>query len=131
MPLVVFLEKLQSYPSLPPSYIHLLGSIYKLAITPNAEVRLRYYQVALSDTSSSAAKEFALTVTKWIIGDDGSGIIKGRMKFCRPMFKAVAAVDRDLTISQWNRARDQFHPVAKKLIDKVNTSIFYPERRGD
>ncbi len=56
LPLVAFLEKLQSYPPLSPSYIQLLGSIYKLAETPNAEVRLRYYRVALSDTASPAAK---------------------------------------------------------------------------
>ncbi len=58
----------------------------------------------------------------------GQELSKGRMKFCRPMFKAVAAVDRDLATSQWNKARDQFHPVARKLIDKVNTSIFFPEQ---
>lgn len=129
--LVVFLEKLQSYPPLPPSLIHLLGSVYKLADTPNAEVRLRYYQVALTDTSTPAAKDFALTATRWVIGDDGSGIIKGRMKFCRPMFKAVAAIDKDLATSQWNKAKDQFHPVARKLIDKVNIFIFisYRERK--
>ena len=116
---VVFLEKLESYPSLPSDLTLHLGTLYKLSTTPNAEIRLRFYQVALSDPCSSAAKTLAIDAAKWVIGDDGSGVVKGRMKFCRPVLRAVTRVDRDLAISNWEKAKTEFHPIARKLIEKV------------
>lgn len=117
---VVFLEKLESYPPLPSDLTLYLGTIYNLSTTPNAEIRLRFYRVALSDPSSSAAKTLAVDAARWVIGDDGSGVVKGRMKFCRPVLRAVANVERDLAISNWEKAKTEFHPIARKLIEKVN-----------
>ncbi|KIM39154.1 hypothetical protein M413DRAFT_447486 [Hebeloma cylindrosporum] len=116
--IVVFLEKLESYFPLPSDLILHLGTIYKLSTTPNAEIRLRFYQVALSDSTSSAAKTLAVDAAKWVIGDDGSGVVKGRMKFCRPVLKAVTKVNRDLAIRNWEKAKTGFHPIARKLIEK-------------
>lgn len=116
---VVFLQKLESYPSLPSDLTLYLGTLYKLSTTPNGEIRLRFYRVALSDPSSSAAKILAVDAVKWVIGDDGSGVVKGRMKFCRPVMKAVTKVDRNLAISNWEKAKMRFHPIARKLIEKV------------
>jgi leukotriene-A4 hydrolase len=116
---VVFLEKLESYTALPSELTLHLGALYNLSTTPNAEIRLRFYQVALSDPSSSAAKSLAVDAAKWVIGDDGSGVVKGRMKFCRPILRAVTKVDRDLAIKNWEKAKMGFHPIARKLIEKV------------
>ena len=116
---MVFLEKLESYPSLPSELNIHLGNLYNLSTTPNAEIRLRFYQVALSDPSSSAAKTLAVDAAKWVIGDDGSGVVKGRMKFCRPVMRAVTKVDKDLAIYNWEKAKTAFHPIARKLIEKV------------
>ncbi|KAF8202833.1 hypothetical protein BJ912DRAFT_1018714 [Pholiota molesta] len=115
--IVVFLERLQSYPPLPSDLILYLGSLYNLSTTPNAEIRLRFYEVALGDPSSAAAKMLADEAAKWVIGDDGSGVVKGRMKFCRPVLKAVAKVDKALAIENWEKKRTAFHPIARKLID--------------
>jgi hypothetical protein len=75
--------------------------------------------VALADPSSSAAKSFAIEAANWIVGDDGTGVVKGRMKFCRPVFKAVHRVDQKLSVAIFSKSKDAFHPIARKLIEKV------------
>ncbi|KAF8890429.1 peptidase family M1-domain-containing protein [Infundibulicybe gibba] len=116
--IIVFLERLESYPPLPVSHLTHLAAIYDVSSTPNAEIRLRFYQVALADSSSETARLFAEEAVKWVIGEDGTGIIKGRMKFCRPIFKAVFRVDKSLAVDAFLRAKDSFHPIAKKLLEK-------------
>ena len=91
---VVFLERLQAYPALPHAHIQHLRALYGFARTPNAELRWRFYEVALLDPVSPAAREFAPAAAHWVVGADGSGVVRGRMKFCRPTFRAVARADR-------------------------------------
>ncbi|KAH9487215.1 Leukotriene A-4 hydrolase [Psilocybe cubensis] len=116
--IVAFLEKLQSYDALPSPLIEHLGSLYQVSSTPNAEIRLRFYGVALLDPTSDAAKTFAVEAANWVVGKDGTGVIKGRMKFCRPVLRDVGKVDIEFARKEWIAARDQFHPIARKLIDK-------------
>lgn len=118
--IVVFLECLQSFPSLPSHLIIYLGDLYKFKNTFNAELRFRFYGVAFSDPSSTAAKTLVTDAAKWLIGDDETGVIKGRMKFCRPVFLSVWRVDKDLAVRSWEKAQKKFHPIARKLIEKVN-----------
>ncbi|OCH94213.1 metalloprotease [Obba rivulosa] len=115
---IVFLERLQSYPALPSAHALLLGQLYKFAHTQNAELRWRYYEVALLDPTSAAAKQLAPEAAKWIVGQDGTGTVVGRMKFCRPTFRAVAKVDKDLAIRVFSSAKEAFHPIARRLIEK-------------
>jgi leukotriene-A4 hydrolase len=75
--------------------------------------------VALADPSSPAAKSFAIEAANWIVGDDSTGVVKGRMKFCRPVFKAVHRVDQNLSVTVFSKSKDAFHPIARKLIEKV------------
>ncbi|EDR02480.1 uncharacterized protein LACBIDRAFT_253885 [Laccaria bicolor S238N-H82] len=103
-----FLERLQTFPPLPSLLVNHLGTVYKFSTSPNAEIRFRFYQVALADPSSVAAKAFA----------DGSGVIKGRMKFCRPVFRAVRKVDADLAKRIFEPSKYAFHPIARKMIEK-------------
>lgn len=117
--LVVFLERLQSYPPLPSHLVIHLGDVYKFKHTFNAEFRFRFYGVAFSDPSSIAAKILVTDAVKWLIGEDETGVIKGRMKFCRPVFQGVYKVDKDLAVKSWEKARYKFHPIARKLIDEV------------
>ena len=116
---VVFLEKLASYPALPSSHISVLGPLYGFSTTQNAEIRMRFYQVALKDSTTPAAQELAEPAAKWVTGLDGTGIIKGRMKFCRPVLRAVARVDHALAQSYFTKTKESFHPIARKLIEKV------------
>ncbi|KAF7367549.1 Leukotriene A-4 hydrolase [Mycena sanguinolenta] len=118
--IIVFLERLQSLPALPLEHLQHLGTLYALSNTPNAEVRLRFYALALSPPTSEAAAYFVGAAGKWVVGDDETGVIKGRMKFCRPIFKAVFKVDKTLALDIWAKNKEGFHPIARRLIDKAS-----------
>ena len=120
---IVFLERLQTFPPLPASHITHLGDLYKVADTANAEIRFRFYGLGLRDPNS-VPEHLALDAARWVVGDDGSGVIKGRAKFCRPVFRAIAKVDRDLAVKYFEKHKAEFHPIARKLIEKVSRPHF-------
>jgi leukotriene-A4 hydrolase len=120
---IVFLERLATYPALPSTHIEHLGVLYDVATTPNAEIRLRFYNFALKDPKSSAALDFASHALKWVTGRDGTDVIKGRMKFCRPTFRGAARVDSTLAKEYFVRSKAEFHPIARKLIEKDLASL--------
>ncbi|KAG8936626.1 hypothetical protein FRC02_000619 [Tulasnella sp. 418] len=116
--IVVFLEKLESFPeTLPASHIHHMDQTYPiLNVTGNSEIRLRWYALVLA---SEASKDFLQGASQWVIGKDHhSPGIKGRMKFCRPIFKALKRIDPDFAIKTFEENRRYFHPIAVKLIAK-------------
>ena len=115
---IVFLERLQGLPPLPTNHVSHLGSLYKVADTTNAEIRFRFYELALRDPRS-VPEHLARDAAKWVVGDDGSGVIKGRAKFCRPVFRSIAKVDKDLAVKYFEKHKSEFHPIARKLIEKV------------
>ena len=122
-PPVVFLQTLQTYAPLPIAHVDALGSVYHLSTAANAEIRLRFYEVALQDPASEAARKHAPTALNWVVGDDGSGIVKGRMKFCRPVFGAAGKVDATHARETFKRHQTAFHPIAAKMIEKASFSI--------
>lgn len=107
-----------------------MGKLYHLSDTTNAEIRLRFYELALLDPTTSTAKQYVSEAVKWAVGDDGTGIIKGRMKFCRPIFRAANKVDHTLCVEAFRKHKTSFHPIAQKLIEKVRLQhvlMLYPE----
>ena len=60
-----------------------------------------------------------MAAAKWVTGNDGTGIIKGRMKFCRPVFRAVFRVDASVARDEFVQFKLSFHPIARRLIEKV------------
>lgn len=110
---VVFLERLEGFKNLPPTHLHHLDRLYQFDSSANAEIRLRWYRIVLP---SAAGKDYAARAAAWLVDKKG---IKGRMKFCRPIFSAVNAVDSELAKSTWGANRQFFHPIARRLIDKV------------
>lgn len=113
---MVFLERLSDIggASLPSAHISLLGSLYHLDSTPNVEIRLRFYNLVLA---SSSASEYLQGAAKWLV--EGPNGVKGRMKFCRPVFKALGQVDSDFAKNTFRSNAQFFHPIARKLIEKV------------
>ncbi|KAG1717493.1 hypothetical protein EDB19DRAFT_1814438, partial [Suillus lakei] len=110
----VFLERLESYNEpLPAGHLFHFDKLYSFSKTLSAEIRFRFYTLVLK---SQAAKHFVQGAANWVIGVDDTGVIKGRMKFCRPVFRALFKVDPNLTISTFRQARTQFHPIAQSLI---------------
>jgi len=99
--------------------VRYLATLYGVSTTSNAEIRLRFYGLALKDPSSAVAKDFALHAANWVTGEDGTGVIKGRMKFCRPVFRDVFKVNQDLAIQKFLAAKMSFHPIARRLVEKV------------
>ncbi|KAF8707740.1 Leukotriene A4 hydrolase, C-terminal, partial [Rhizoctonia solani] len=122
---VVFLERLQRYDPLPASHIRFLGDEYSLDTTMNAEIRLRWYALALS-AQVPAPSEWSTRAAEWVVGggkavDAGKGV-QGRMKFCRPTFRAINNVVPALAKSSFEAHKDEFHPIARRMIAKVRVA---------
>jgi len=118
---VVFLERLQSFDPLSVAHIDHLGDLYGLVNSPNAEIRLRFYQVALLDPKSAKSEQYATAALSWVVGDE-DGMVKGRMKFCRPIFRAAFAVSKAMTQNKYQQHRSSFHPIARDLIEQVRNT---------
>ncbi|KAF8703174.1 Leukotriene A4 hydrolase, C-terminal, partial [Rhizoctonia solani] len=119
---VVFLERLQRYDPLPAPHIKSLGEIYSLDTTMNSEIRLRWYELALS-AQEPAPLAWSTRAAEWVVGggkgvDAGRGV-KGRMKFCRPTFRAIYKVDPTLAKSSFEAHKAEFHPIARRMIAKI------------
>ncbi|KAG1838375.1 hypothetical protein DFJ58DRAFT_814207 [Suillus subalutaceus] len=110
----VFLERLESYNEpLPAGHLFHFDKLYAFSKTLSAEIRFRFYALVLK---SQAAMHFVQGAANWVIGADDTGVIKGRMKFCRPVFRVMFKVKPDLAISTFRQAQTQFHPIAQSLI---------------
>lgn len=110
--LIVFLEKLGSIAPLPATHVHALTDIYHFNETKNAEVGLRWFELALI---SPAATDFAQSAAAWVVDPNS---LKGRMKFCRPVFRCIFKVDPRLATKTFEENKTAFHPIARKLIAK-------------
>jgi len=115
---IIFLDRLLGYSPLPSSHILHLGEVYRLSSSPNSEIRLRFYLLALLDPASEVARICAPIASSWVVGEDETGVIKGRMKFCRPIFRCVSKVDGALAVEVFTKFQAQFHPIARKMIEK-------------
>ena len=105
---------------MPSTHVDALGSLYSFSQNPNAEIRLRFYEIALQDHQSTAAKKYTPQALDWVTGADGSGVVKGRMKFCRPIFQETGKVDHELAVKMLMKYQKSYHPIAQKLIEKVS-----------
>jgi leukotriene-A4 hydrolase len=112
--LVVFLEKLESMAPLPATHIHAMTNLYHFNDTKNAEVGLRWFELALI---SPAGSDFVHSAAHWVVDPDS---LKGRMKFCRPIFRLLYRADATLATKTFEENKTAFHPIARKLIAKVS-----------
>jgi leukotriene-A4 hydrolase len=124
---VVFLDRFHfHYKPLPSNLITHLGILYGFATSNNSEIRFRFYALALADPKSDAANSFAIQAARWVVGNDGSGVIQGRMKYCRPVFQDINKVNSDLAKKTFNKWGKFFHPIAQKMIRQVCYAYFFP-----
>lgn len=106
---VVFLEALHSGPKLTNETAELLDKTYNFSKQANAEIRLRFYEVALEDKSTIYKQEAADWVTR-----------QGRMKYCRVMYRALNKVDSALAKTTFIQHRNFYHPIAAAMIASVS-----------
>ncbi|KAH8921077.1 hypothetical protein BT69DRAFT_1221940 [Atractiella rhizophila] len=103
---VVFLETLASQDIYPSWAIKKLDELYGLNSTKSAEVRSRWFSVALR------ANLFKEDGVEWVK-------TQGRMKFCRRFFSDLAAVDKELAIKSYTAHKEFYHPIARATIERV------------
>jgi len=104
---VVFLETLESYDSLPPKYLREMNKCYGFDDTENAEIRLRWYNVALAGDG----EDFKESAAKWVV-------TVGRMKMCRPITSKLFACDEKLAVKTFLAAEAFYHPIAAAQLRK-------------
>lgn len=81
--------------------------MYDFVSSKNVEIKSAYYQLALkaSDpTASYGAAELLGTV--------------GRMKFVRPLFRALNKVNRDLALETFAKNKEFYHPICRGMVEK-------------
>ncbi|KAH7890292.1 hypothetical protein F5I97DRAFT_1799872 [Phlebopus sp. FC_14] len=118
--IALFLERLEGYPALPSSHLLHFDDLYKFSGSSNSEIRLPFYLVMLKDPASPVAQKYRTGIT----GKD-TGVIQGRMKFCRPAFRAVNKVNPAIARNAFTETRTAFHPIAQKLIAMVRCLASY------
>ncbi|KAH3680567.1 hypothetical protein WICMUC_000241 [Wickerhamomyces mucosus] len=83
-------------------------SIYQdLETTKNTEIKTRLFKFKLNAKKTKFYQDLA----------DWLGTV-GRMKYVRPGYKLLFAVDQKLAIDTFNKYKDFYHPIASKLVEK-------------
>lgn len=113
----VFLQTLANYPTFAKTHIDALASIYDVDTSPNVEISWPFYQLALQGPKSEAATAWLQHALDWVVGKSDN-MVKGRMKYNRPIFQAAAKVNRDVTVEWYCQYRNVFHPIAQDMLDK-------------
>ncbi len=84
-----------------------MGAAYGMFDTQNVEVKSAYFVVALRARDTSVYQPTA----------DQLGTV-GRMKFVRPLFRALNNVDRDLAVATFEKNRNFYHPICRAMAEK-------------
>ena len=85
----------------------LLGKVYDLIGSRNVELLSAYYLIALKSEDKTS-----YYVTAELLGK------VGRMKYVRPLFRALNKVDRNLALETFAKNRDFYHPIARGMVEK-------------
>jgi len=75
--------------------------------TQNVELKSNYYEIALRAKDTARYQDVA----------DLLGSV-GRMKFVRPMFRALDQVDHDLAVRTFEKNKDFYHPICRAMAAK-------------
>ncbi|CED82437.1 leukotriene-a4 hydrolase [Phaffia rhodozyma] len=104
---VVFLEKLQSGKKpMGVEAVRRLDEVYGLSKAGNAELSSRFFEIALA-----SGDEYAKDAAHWVTD-------KGRMKFCRTIYRALFKVTPELAIKTFKAHSGFYHPIARRMIEK-------------
>lgn len=104
---LVFLAEVQQFGALSPEQAQLMGKTYDFLSSKNVEILSAYYLIALKAQDSAIYQDAA----------DLLGRV-GRMKFVRPLFRALNKVDRQLALDTFEKNKDFYHPICKGMVEK-------------
>ncbi|WOO82539.1 Leucine aminopeptidase 2 [Vanrija pseudolonga] len=103
----VFLDKLgEAAGAFTPAAAKALDQAYTLNNQDNAEIKLRFYKIVLK-----SGPEYAESAAEWVV-------TKGRMKFCRPIFRLLNEQAPELARNTFTEHAAFYHPIARKMIAK-------------
>lgn len=85
----------------------LLGSTYSLTSTTNVELSSRYFEIGLRAKDESVYQSTAELLSK-----------VGRMKFVRPLYRALELVDRKLAVKTFEANKNFYHPICRGMVEK-------------
>ena len=106
--MVVFLQEVQAFAApLSAERSQLLGATYGLNGSRNFEVKTAYYVVALR-----AGDRAALPGVVELLGS------VGRMRYVRPLYRGLLAVDRDLAVETFRKNRDFYPSTTRGQLEK-------------
>lgn len=104
---VVFLETLESSHFRDADLVESMGELYAFTSTRNAEVAFRYWLLAVTCKQTRLYKSAAA----WL------GTV-GRMKFVRPLFRALDKADPKLARETFARLAQGLHPICREMVRK-------------
>ncbi|KND89741.1 Leukotriene A-4 hydrolase [Tolypocladium ophioglossoides CBS 100239] len=104
---LVFLDKVSQAEPLSAERAQLLGKVYGLISSKNAELKTAYYLVALRANDPASFYGAAELL----------GLV-GRMKFVRPLFRALFKVDKKLALDTFAKNKDFYHPICRGMVQK-------------
>lgn len=107
--LVVFLEKLISSRPQPLSSAQaaLMGETYGFGASKNVEISSRYFNLSLRSKYDGVEEPTAELLGR-----------VGRMKFVRPLYRALKDVNRGLAERTFEKNRDFYHPICRNMVEK-------------
>lgn len=106
--IVVFLERIQLFKTpLTAKQSQAMGKAYSLTSSRNVELISRYLGIALTAKDETAYQPAADLLGK-----------VGRMKFVRPLYRKLNAVDRKLALKTFEKHKDFYHPICKAQVEK-------------
>lgn len=104
---LVFLAQVQQFDHFGAERAELLGKVYDFTSSRNVEIKSAYYLVALKAQDSTCYEGTA----------DLLGRV-GRMKFVRPLFRALNKVNRQLALETFEKNRNFYHPICRGMVEK-------------
>ncbi|EFP83266.1 uncharacterized protein PGTG_09219 [Puccinia graminis f. sp. tritici CRL 75-36-700-3] len=104
--IVVFLEKLdEEVDCFEKTMVETMNKNYRFNKTNNQEIRLRWYSVSLKSGC------YCQDAATWVSN-------KGRMKFARPVYRALFKVEPELARKTFKDNSDFYHPICRALLSK-------------
>jgi len=105
---VVFLESLQTLSTpLPPSLTQLMGRTYNYPTSANVELSSRFLVLGLKGKDTECCEPAAELLGK-----------VGRMKFVRPLYRHLKAVDEGLARRTFEKNKGFYHPICAGMVEK-------------